>query len=105
MNQVAKVSLVAVLASMSLALHGCGCDVDEASKCLTEKQTGLDQAVNAYIASPTSENLPPICSAVDTYMKCLTDKCCDEDSVKSTANIVADLYAGEPYSCSITRCP
>ena len=71
-----------IMALMGLGLFGCGCDTEEANKCLQTKIASLGTNV---------------CGGSGEAIKCLKDNdCCDDEETKKAF----DVYKNPPFSCT-----
>ena len=81
-----KLVVGVIMGLIALGLVGCGCDEEEASKCINEKSAA------ALISGG-------VCGALENMVKCAKDNdCCDDDGVKKLISDTGSACSNIP-SC------
>jgi len=102
MRTLSSIALLIVGGFVALSLQGCGCNKEEAKKCLEDKMKEMTTSISG--ASDADAMKKALCKAIEDIVKCITDNgCCDEEDdgkkMKDGVNALVDTY--KSYGCDI----
>jgi len=100
MASVQTVVFCIALAFVGTALQGCGCDEEEAKKCLEDKTKEL----TTMVSSGDVDNAK-LCDLVKGMFACITEKdCCEKDELKTSLDSSKKSFETYLKDCDLKGC-